>query len=148
MDYPEGYEGRINLRAGVNDTSDTRGYSIYLSEGGEIRTVLRTYPAEVSMEIRSTKTDDEIALSEVPQEVLSKFQRQLELFDHESVLDESQKQGIDVSEVVVEVTFNEYTVHERDGYYGAKKNGDEVDSDDLPADVREYSEWLIDPEKI
>lgn len=150
VDYPEGYSGRINLRAAVDNETDIDGYSIYIDETGSVRNAYATRSAEVSMHLDTNSENDRISLSEVPNNVLSKFQRQLELFDQDSVLDESDDQGVNVTETVVDITFNNsdrYLVDERAGYYAAKKNGERVDRSELPADVREYSDWVIGVEE-
>lgn len=150
MEYPEDYSGRINLRAAVDNESDIDGYSICIDEAGSVRNAYATRSAEHSMDLDTNNEDDRISLSEVPNEVLSKFQRQLELFDQDVVLDESDGQGVDVTETVVDITFNNsdyYLVDGRAGYYGAKKNGERVDRSELPADVREYSDWVIGVEE-
>lgn len=73
-----------------------------------------------------------------------------EFFDQDGTLDESDDQDVDVTETVVDITFNNsdrYLVDKRDGYYAAKKNGERVDRSELPADVREYSDWVIGVEE-
>lgn len=147
MEYPDDYSGTINLRAEVDQESDIDGYSIYLGRIGATKTVFATRSAEISIDLPPAHIDDEIDLTAVPKEVLSKFQRQLELFGHDDVLDEAEEQGVTVTKTVVEVTFDEYTVDERNGYYVAKRNGTRINRDELPSTVREYSDWVIGVEE-
>lgn len=147
MEYPEGYSGKINLRVDVGPESDIDRYSIYLSSEGDVRTVIAGQAAKHSMNAGPTNFDDEISLSKVPREVLSEFQRQLELFGYDSALDASSDHGLTITRPTVAIEFNEYLVDERDGYYAAKRNGDRIDRNELPADIREFSDWVIGVEE-
>lgn len=147
MEYPDNYSGKINLRADVGPESDVDRYSIFLSSEGNIRTIIAGNAPEASMNTGPTNFDDEISLSEVPREALSEFQRQLELFGYDSALDSSSDHGLTITRPTVAIEFDEYLVDERDGYYAAKRNDDRIDRSELPADVREFSDWVIGVEE-